>query len=135
MIAARRLGMQRWLSQSIEQYLYRNQDHSGSFPCDWVSGCFMLVRREAVADVGGFDEGFKKYFEDVDFCRRIGRAGWQVMFNGGTYCYHYEQAASRRVMSRDAFVHACSYMRWLWKWGLRGRTSAAARSQHVGHTH
>ena len=71
------------------------------------------MRREALAGVGGFDERYRKYFEDVDFCARLARSGWQVMYHGGTWCYHHEQRASRRLLSLDAWRHAMSYLRWL----------------------
>ena len=38
-----------------------------------------MVRREAAQQVGHFDEGYGKYFEDVDYCLRTARAGWRVM--------------------------------------------------------
>ena len=105
-IAARRLGLRRRFARSLREYFYEDRDPRGTFVCDWVSGCFMLVHREAVRDVGRFDERYLKYFEDVDICLRMARAGWQVMFNGQTHCYHYEQRASRRVLSSDAWLHA-----------------------------
>ena len=77
-----------------------------------------MVRRKALDEVGLLDLQFKKYFEDVDFCLRMARAGWKVMMNGATFCYHLEQRASRNLFSRDAFVHLQSYARWLAKWGL-----------------
>ena len=58
-----------------------------------------------------------KYFEDVDLCLRMARAGWQVMFNGDTYCYHGEERASLKVFSRDGMRHLRSYYHWLRKWG------------------
>ena len=65
-----------------------------------------MVRRQAFQQVGLFDESFGKYFEDVDICLRMARAGWRVMYHGGTSCYHIEQRASRRLLSRDAWRHA-----------------------------
>jgi len=44
---------------------------------DWISGVGMLVRRAVFDEIGGFDEGFFLYFEEVDFCRRARRAGWK----------------------------------------------------------
>jgi len=117
-IAARRLGMKRLFARSLAEYFYEDRDRQSSFVCDWISGCFMLVRRDAVREVGRFDEGYVKYFEDVDICLRMARAGWHVMFNGQTHCYHHEQRASRRALSRDAWWHVRAYLRWLYKWGL-----------------
>jgi GT2 family glycosyltransferase len=117
-IAGRRFGLKRIFARSLREYFCQDRDPRGAFVCDWVSGCFMLVRREAIRDVGRFDERYVKYFEDVDVCLRMARAGWQVMFNGQTRCYHYEQRASRQLLSRDAWLHARAYLRWLLKWGL-----------------
>jgi len=116
-IAARRLGLDTVFAGSVEQYLYNDRDRESSFDCDWVSGCFMFLRREAAVEVGPFDLRFAKYFEDVDYCARMAQAGWRVMFHGGTYCYHYEQRASRQLFSADAWRHLRSYFRWLGKWG------------------
>lgn len=114
-VAARRLGLARRMPRELSDYFYHDRDHFGSFECDWVSGCFMFLRRAAVGEVGPFDEGFTKYFEDVDYCARMHAAGWSVMFNGGTSCYHHEQRSSRRLLSRDAGRHLASYGRWLLK--------------------
>ena len=62
-----------------------------------------MVRREAIEAVGHFDEGYGKYFEDVDLCLRMARAGWQVMYHGATSCYHLESRASRNPFSADAW--------------------------------
>jgi len=47
---------------------------------EWVSGAAMIVRRAVFESVGGFDEGFRLYFEDVDFCRRAVAAGYRVRY-------------------------------------------------------
>jgi GT2 family glycosyltransferase len=46
---------------------------------DWTIGSFMLVRREALDAVGGFDERFFLYSEEVDLCLRVHRAGWRII--------------------------------------------------------
>jgi N-acetylglucosaminyl-diphospho-decaprenol L-rhamnosyltransferase len=119
MIAARRLGLSRFLGHTVDSYLNRDRPHDAVYDCDWLSGCFLMVRREAFEEVGPFDLRFRKYFEDVDFCLRMGKAGWRVMINGETWCYHLEQRASKKLFSRDAFVHMQSYLIWLAKWGWR----------------
>ena len=61
-----------------------------SHECDWVSGAAFAVRREVLDAIGGLDEGFFLYFEEVDFCRRARRAGWS--------CWH---VADARVVHRE----------------------------------
>ena len=48
---------------------------------DWVSGSSMFIRRAALEQVGLFDERFFLYAEDVDMCRRLRAAGWEVLFS------------------------------------------------------
>lgn len=48
-------------------------------PIDWVTGAALAIRRTSFERVGGFDEGFHMYFEDVDLCRRIGREAIRVV--------------------------------------------------------
>ncbi len=117
-VLARRLGLGRFMQQTLSNYLYREHDIRDSWECDWLSGCFMMVRRSAVEEVGLFDAGFEKYFEDVDMCLRMAKAGWQVMYNGSTHCYHLEQRASKNFVTADARTHARAYVRWLLKWGF-----------------
>lgn len=117
-ILARRCGLGGILSGTLNDYFYAEHSVDQSWSCDWLSGCFLMVRRAAFDDVGYFDAGFIKYFEDVDICLRMARAGWQVMYHGGTSCYHLEQRASVRWFSVDARRHLRSYLRWLWKWGF-----------------
>jgi GT2 family glycosyltransferase len=50
----------------------------GVAPCDWVDGGTMLIRADALAGTGGFDERFWSYCEEADLCLRIGRAGFRV---------------------------------------------------------
>jgi N-acetylglucosaminyl-diphospho-decaprenol L-rhamnosyltransferase len=117
-IVARRLGLGRYMRRTLDHYLYRDHAAEDTFECDWLSGCFLMVRRAAFEDVGSLDERFVKYFEDVDLCLRMAKAGWKVMYHGGTYALHLEQRASRKIFSGDAYRHLRSYVRWLWKWGF-----------------
>jgi N-acetylglucosaminyl-diphospho-decaprenol L-rhamnosyltransferase len=55
----------------------------------WVSGACMMARRSALLAVGGFDEEFFLYEEDVDLCLRLRRAGWRVLYTPAAEVVHY----------------------------------------------
>lgn len=58
----------------------------------WVTGACMLLRRQCLADLGGFDERFFLYYEDVDMCLRAARSGWKVQLDprcAVTHLYPY----------------------------------------------
>lgn len=118
LILARRCGLGRVLRGTVNRHFYADHGCDETWPCDWLSGCFLIVRREAIEEIGHFDEGYGKYFEDVDICLRMARAGWQVMYHGAASCYHLEQRASKKLFSADAWAHFRAYLRWLGKWGL-----------------
>jgi len=107
--------------QHVEDAHYRDHDPHSSFACDWFTGCLFMARSTAVEKVGLLDEGFKKYYEDVDWCGRFNDAGFDVVHNGGTYCFHAEQRASKKIFSVDGRKHLKSFARWLWKWRSRPR--------------
>jgi GT2 family glycosyltransferase len=72
------------------------RDYSMPSAVDEVSGAAMLVRREAMERVGGLDESFAWGYEDVDLCRRVKQAGWEVHYFPGAKIKH-EWGGSRRL--------------------------------------
>jgi GT2 family glycosyltransferase len=71
-------------------------DHKSIRECDWVPGCYYLVRREVIDQVGLFDPRYFLYYEEVDHCRRVRKAGWSVFYYPFTEVVHIggESAAS-----------------------------------------
>ena len=84
------------------RYLLSDWDHASPRSVDWVSGAAMLARRAAVAEVGGMDEVFFMFNEDVDWCRRMNMAGWTVDYVPAAEVVHHIGAsrggASNRVI-------------------------------------
>ncbi len=64
---------------------------------DVVTGCFMLVRRQAIAQVGTMDERFFMYGEETDWCYRFKQAGWKVLFTPDAQIIHIHGASSTQV--------------------------------------
>ncbi|NOT35069.1 MAG: glycosyltransferase family 2 protein [Candidatus Eisenbacteria bacterium] len=81
-------------------YLLTDWDHASVRDVDWVSGACMLVRREAIAQVGPFDEGFFMFNEDVDWCRRMNLAGWRVTYVSSARAVHHVGASRHRVSNK-----------------------------------
>ena len=91
----------RWLpgNRLSRQYLQSGWDHAAIREVDWVSGACLLHRREVVEDIGGLDERFFMYCEDVDFCLRARQAGWRVLYHPGMQVLHHIAGSSRRSPS------------------------------------
>ncbi|WP_458121173.1 glycosyltransferase family 2 protein [Paenibacillus sp. Z6-24] len=67
-----------------------------SYQVDSLVGAFMLVRREVIEQVGGLDEEFFMYGEDIDWCYRIKEADWEIHYCADTFIVHHKGASSRR---------------------------------------
>ena len=67
---------------------------------DWAMGAALLLRREALEEVGLFDEGFFLYSEEVDLCRRLGTAGWEVWYFPEVTVVHHESQFSAEIPVR-----------------------------------
>lgn len=63
---------------------------------DWVTGAFMMIRKEVVDDIGWLDEGYFMYTEDTDFCFRAKEKGWRVVYNPKWSITHFGGKSSTR---------------------------------------
>ena len=77
-------GAPRWLAQ----YRAPELGEHDQGPVDSLNGAFMLVRREALRDVGLLDEGYWLYMDDLDWCFRFHRKGWKVWYDGRVTILH-----------------------------------------------
>ncbi len=82
-------------------------------PAGWLSGSCLLVRRTAFEQVGGFDPSYFMYFEDVDLCDRMGRAGWPSVYVPDAVVEHTGGHATRRAPKLMLRAHHLSAYRYL----------------------
>jgi GT2 family glycosyltransferase len=100
----------------------------------WLTGCCLLLRRDCYEQLGGFDEDFFLYYEDVDLCRRAAARGWSVWYEPALTVTHHRPLHVRRVAPHLRLFtrHASlTYARKHWPgWHARGLAcliGAAAR--------
>ncbi|MDP1510154.1 glycosyltransferase family 2 protein [Paenibacillus ottowii] len=78
------------------QYQLGHLSPDDEYPVDVLVGAFMLVRKETIDQVGGLDETFFMYGEDIDWCYRIKQAGWGIYYYPRTYIIHIKGGSARR---------------------------------------
>ncbi|SQG64166.1 putative lipopolysaccharide biosynthesis glycosyltransferase wbbL [Corynebacterium renale] len=111
----------------------------------WLSGSCMLVRWDAFEEVGGFDERYFMYLEDVDLCDRLGRAGWSSVWCPDAVIEHARgHVASTHTAITVPAHHDSAYrfladrlpawwqapVRWVLKVGLKVRSALIQRNAH-----
>jgi N-acetylglucosaminyl-diphospho-decaprenol L-rhamnosyltransferase len=67
---------------------------------EWISFACVLIRNEAIQSIGLMDEGFFMYMEDVDYCRRVRKANWDISFCDGARVVHLNQGYSNNLKIR-----------------------------------
>lgn len=85
---------------------------AGPLEVDWIAGMCIALRRDAFAKVGGFDERYFLYYEDVDLCRRLRLSGYSIIYDTNVSVVHDARRASRRNLGLMR-IHAASAVRYL----------------------
>jgi len=76
------------LFKSVQDIDDMEWGHNQPRQCDWVPGCYYLIRKEVIDEVGLFDPRYFLYYEEVDHCFATKKAGWQVHFYADTTVVH-----------------------------------------------
>ena len=88
------------LPRPMRKYDLRGYDKPR--PCDWVTGALMLIRNGLVKEVGNLDETFFIYYEDVDYCLRAKKRGWEIYYHPEIIATHLRpHATSERHLSLE----------------------------------
>lgn len=94
-------------------HLMEEADHSQTLEPDWLLGACIMVRRKAFEDVGGFDEGYRLYVEDIDLAYRMRTKGWKIVYVPQAVVIHHHIAESdHHLFSRASMWHFASMMRF-----------------------
>lgn len=83
-------------SKLFARYNLTFLDENQTYEVDAISGSFMMLKKEVYEKIGGFDEDFFMYGEDLDLCYRIQKAGYKVYYLHSTQIIHYKGESTRR---------------------------------------
>jgi len=83
-------------SKLFAKYNLTYLDENQTYEVDAISGSFMMLRKEVYEKVGGFDEQFFMYGEDLDLCYRIQKAGYKIYYVHTTQIIHYKGESTKR---------------------------------------
>jgi N-acetylglucosaminyl-diphospho-decaprenol L-rhamnosyltransferase len=113
-------------------------------PVGWLSGSCLLVRRCAFEQIGGFDERYFMYMEDVDLGDRLAKAGWLNVYVPSAEVLHHKGHATARASARNLAAHHKSTfiyladrhagpwrapLRWAFRAGLAARVRLMVRDE------
>ncbi|MBI5876332.1 MAG: glycosyltransferase family 2 protein [Chloroflexi bacterium] len=92
--------VQQWFPRNrvLDRYYVADRPDDAEQDVDWLNGACLLVRRAVYAQVGGFDEGFFMYSEELDWQKRIKDAGWRIVYLPQAEVIHYEGKSSEQVV-------------------------------------
>jgi GT2 family glycosyltransferase len=108
----------------LDRYYVRDADDEATVEVDWVQGSCLLARREVYEQIGGLDEGFVMYSEELDWCRRARAAGWKVVYVGSASIVHYGGQSSGQAGAQTHIRFNESKLRYVRKY--HGRAAAQA---------
>ena len=94
------------------RYKMDDWDHATPADVDWVAGTFFVVRREAWDQVGGFDDDFFMYLEDVDLCWRLREKGWRTRYEPSARIVHHIGRSTDQTPYRMILEHHRSLFRY-----------------------
>jgi N-acetylglucosaminyl-diphospho-decaprenol L-rhamnosyltransferase len=93
-----------------------DEDVATPVEADWLLGAFLLMRRAMLDELGGWDEGYRHYVEDIDLGYRAMRAGWERWYVPAAHVTHnWAQVIDRRFLSRHTLWHGRGMARFVRK--------------------
>ena len=102
-----------------QRYLLAGWDRNSSRSVDWLSGSCMCVRRTAIDQVGGMDEGYFMFNEDVDWCHAMKDAGWSIDYVAAASVMHRIGASHGRTSERVVRERHLGMIRYFKKYHSR----------------
>lgn len=105
-----------WAPASMERdYRLLDKRDDDVLEVDWAQGSALMLRRAVYEAIGGLDEGYVMYSEELDYCRRAKSAGWRVYYHGGARITHHGGKSSEQAAARKQIHFQTSKLRYFRK--------------------
>jgi GT2 family glycosyltransferase len=103
-------------NRALENYLLEREDHGFDMEVDWCLGSCLMIRREALNDVGLLDENYFMYYEDIDLCYRMKQNNWKVVYIASAeMIHHYRRLSASIPPNQYSIHHLKSALYFFWK--------------------
>lgn len=103
----------------LSHYLMEDMTLTSPTEVEWIIGACMMIKRDAVKDVGSFDKHFFLYREDTDWCYRARNRGWKIYYLPHLKAVHHYRRESARRFNKAFFWHIKSILRFYRKHGMQ----------------
>ena len=100
---------------SYRSWLMRDFDHKSQRDVDQLMGAALLVRKSIMNKIGGFDEDFFMYYEEVDLCYRIKQCGWRIVFLPQACVTHLGGRSSQQISTAKRIMMLRSLLKYFRK--------------------
>ena len=100
----------------LDAYYMNDTPAMATIDVDWVQGSALMMRREVYDEIGGMDEGFVMYSEELDLCHRAKDAGWRVVFLATAQIIHHGGKSSEQASARKHILFQQSKIRYFRKY-------------------
>lgn len=102
----------------------KNQEQSKAIDVDWMVGACLLMKADLYRSLGGYDERFFLFFEDIDLCRRVKNMGKKVVYLPHVHVLDRKgRLSGSSIFSlftrKTTRIHVASAIKYFWKWGAR----------------
>lgn len=115
LVESTRLQRLGWIQGPLARYYVADRSDSEEQDVDWLVGACLMVRRSVMESVGGFDERFFMYSEELDLCQRIRQRGWRIVYLPNAEIIHHEGRSSEQNLARRALAFNESKCRYFEK--------------------
>ncbi len=100
----------------LDRYYVNDAPPDQTLDVDWVQGSALMARRAVYDQIGGLDEGYVMYSEELDWCKRARDAGWRVVFLAEAHITHHGGKSSDQVVARRHILFQQSKLRYFRKY-------------------